>query len=122
MTLSVQVPSSARAADGDIIGVAVLTNSSSDPIAITTRAEASGSLSDGGIVASEALDAPEAVQTVEIAAGDRFEFPLRVSTAACGGDTLGPGEFSVISTLEVVVQSTGQSVVLVAHPLTVRLD
>jgi hypothetical protein len=122
LTFSVQVPSSARAADGDIVGVAVLTNSSSDLITITTRAEASGSLSDGGIVASKALDAPEAVQTVEIASGDRFEFPLRVSTAACGGDTLGPGVFSVFSALEVVVQPTGQSVVLVSNPLTVRLD
>jgi hypothetical protein len=122
LSLSVQVPPSARTADGDIVGVAVLTNSSSGPVMLSTRAEASGSLASDGLAVTETLDSSDGIQTVELAAGDRFEFPLRVSTVGCGGETLAAGEFSVIVALDLMVSSTGESVVLVANPATVRLD
>lgn len=122
VTLSVQVPPSARLTDGDIVGLAVLSNSSSEPVSISTRMEATGSLAQGGAVTTEYLESGDAMQTVELAPGERFEFPLRVSTMGCGGGPLAAGEFSVAVALEVVLPSTGESAVLIANPQSVRLD
>ncbi len=122
VTLSVEVPASARTADGDIVGVAALMNTGSDPVSISTLMEATGSLAQGGAIIAETLGSSDAMQTVELAPGERFELPLRVSTMGCEGGPLAAGEFSVAVALEVMLPSTGESAVLIANPQSVRLD
>lgn len=122
LTLSVHVPPSARTAGGEIDGVATLTNNGRESLTITTPAEASGSLGEGGLIVTESLGATGEALNVELAAGGSIELPLRVSTVGCGAATLVAGEFSVIVALEIVVPAAGGLVVLIADPSTVRLD
>lgn len=122
VTLSVDVPQSARMADGDLMGVATIANSSSDTVSISAPAGASGSLAQGGVIVAESLDASGVEQPIELGAGDRLDLPLRVSTVGCEGEALAAGGYSVVVALEVVMASTGEAGVLIATAPAVRLD
>ena len=122
LTLSVQVSSSAQTADGEFVGVAVLANNNSDPLSISTRATAIGALTQSGSVVGGGLGASDATTTVDLAAGERYELPLRISTRGCDGELLLAGEYSVIVMVDVTVLTTGESFVLVATPKTVSVD
>jgi hypothetical protein len=123
LTLLVQVPFSARGTDREFAGVAVLTNSGTEPITISTRVAAVGVLALEGVIVGESLAADDALQTIELAPGDGLELPLRVSTTVCDtGASVQAGGASVVVALEVSVASTGESFVLVASPATVGLN
>ena len=123
LTLSVESAPTVQGAGGEFVGVAVLTNSGSAPLTISTPTAAIGVLARDGVIVSESFAAGDALQTIELVPGDRLELPLRVSTTGCdtGGVAL-VGSSSTIVALEVSVVSTGESMILVAMPTTITLD
>jgi hypothetical protein len=103
--------------------VAVLTNSGTEPITISTRLAVTGVLALEGVIVGESLDACDGLQTIELAPGEGLELPLRVSTTVCDtGAAVQAGSASVVVALEVSFASTGESFVLVASPATINLD
>ncbi|MEN9621377.1 MAG: hypothetical protein RL499_1570 [Actinomycetota bacterium] len=122
VALSIDLSSSSPGAEGEVVGVAVLTNSSSEPLTISTGVEVTGVLEQGGVVVTDTLVSDGTVQSRDLAPSERLELPLRVSTRSCTGDPLPAGTLSAIAVLEVTVPSTGESFVLVASPQPVTLD
>lgn len=120
--LSVEVAASAPRTGGDIVGVAVLTNTGTQALTLSTPDAATGVLAQGGVVVTAGIDPAGTVQTVPLAVGESVTLPLRVSTTGCGGDALPAGEYVVVVALALTELASGESLVLVATPTTARLD
>ena len=125
LTLELRLPPTTPAGAEAIEGIALLSNTGITSVTVLTSTEASGVLAREGIVVSQGAVIGSVGLTLQLAAGESREVPVRIATADCGsasGGALAAGDYAVIGLIEVAGSATETSAFVVAPATTVRLN
>lgn len=123
LRLEASLPLSFPARGETLEGVITLTNTGASAVSVSTRPAAGGVLLRDGLIVGTIVLITDAARVTELLPGASLELPLRAETLSCTtGGPLAPGEYTVLSTLDLTDPSSGTATSVVAEAIPVRLD
>lgn len=106
----------------EYMGTVTVVNSGSDRLTLTIPTEATGVLVRDGIIVSEPLAVDGTPSQVELAGGQKWSIPVRLSAIDCSSGSALTGDIDAVVFAEVTLSWLGErTLALVASPVTITI-